>query len=296
MSGWVRSGDRAALGRRIPTIVGQPVFRMPAAMPLTVSSRARARSGSGGSPGHARASARAARPAGSAAAPGRRRAPAASGAARDWRRAAPAPVTRSTSATVRSCSARIVSKGRCSSGGTSVDVVVGELEVGLHERHRDVREEVAEEAPLVVHLAQRRPARPRARRRARSRRPNQPGTIWRDCVQPKTQGIARRPSIPPPESGRREGASRGGARPAARPGSRRGSRRAARGRRPVRGSARRPPSETRPSPPTSAPGRRRRARAPVQDRRFDAAPSLSSRLSRASSAAGTCRRSPRPAR
>ena len=35
--------------------------------------------------------------------------------------------------------------------------------------------------------------------------PNQPGTIWRDWVQPKTQGIARRPEMPPPESGRRDG-------------------------------------------------------------------------------------------
>lgn len=35
--------------------------------------------------------------------------------------------------------------------------------------------------------------------------PNQPGTICRLWVQPKTQGIARRPAMPPPESGRREG-------------------------------------------------------------------------------------------
>ena len=35
--------------------------------------------------------------------------------------------------------------------------------------------------------------------------PNQPGTIWRDWVQPKTHGIARRSSRPAPESGRRAG-------------------------------------------------------------------------------------------
>ena len=35
--------------------------------------------------------------------------------------------------------------------------------------------------------------------------PNQPGTIWRDCVQPKTHGMARRPSSPAPASGRRDG-------------------------------------------------------------------------------------------
>ncbi|CAM5715877.1 hypothetical protein SCALM49S_02881 [Streptomyces californicus] len=30
---------------------------------------------------------------------------------------------------------------------------------------------------------------------------NQPGTIWRDWVQPKTQGMARRPSRETPEPG-----------------------------------------------------------------------------------------------
>ena len=35
--------------------------------------------------------------------------------------------------------------------------------------------------------------------------PYQPGTIWRDWVQPNTHGIARRPSMPAPESGRRAG-------------------------------------------------------------------------------------------
>ena len=35
--------------------------------------------------------------------------------------------------------------------------------------------------------------------------PNQPGTIWRDWVQPNTHGIARSPSMPPPEDGRRDG-------------------------------------------------------------------------------------------
>jgi hypothetical protein len=35
--------------------------------------------------------------------------------------------------------------------------------------------------------------------------PYQPGTIWRDWVQPNTHGIARRLSRPPPESGRRAG-------------------------------------------------------------------------------------------
>src|SRR6185312_3527919 len=35
--------------------------------------------------------------------------------------------------------------------------------------------------------------------------PNQPGTICRDWVQPNTHGMARNPSIPPPESGRRLG-------------------------------------------------------------------------------------------
>ncbi len=35
--------------------------------------------------------------------------------------------------------------------------------------------------------------------------PNQPGTIWRDCVQPNTHGIARRSSRPVPPPGRRDG-------------------------------------------------------------------------------------------
>ncbi len=35
--------------------------------------------------------------------------------------------------------------------------------------------------------------------------PNQPGTICRDWVQPKTQGIARSPASPAPLSGRRDG-------------------------------------------------------------------------------------------
>ena len=35
--------------------------------------------------------------------------------------------------------------------------------------------------------------------------PYQPGTIWRDCVQPNTHGIARSPDSPAPLSGRRAG-------------------------------------------------------------------------------------------
>ena len=35
--------------------------------------------------------------------------------------------------------------------------------------------------------------------------PNQPGTSWRDCVQPNTQGIARSPSSPSPARLRRAG-------------------------------------------------------------------------------------------
>src|SRR6201995_4421874 len=40
--------------------------------------------------------------------------------------------------------------------------------------------------------------------------PNQPGTIWRLWVQPKTHGMARSPAMPPPESGRRAGREPGG--------------------------------------------------------------------------------------
>ncbi len=35
--------------------------------------------------------------------------------------------------------------------------------------------------------------------------PNQPGTIWRDCVHPNTHGMARSPPMPPSEDGRRDG-------------------------------------------------------------------------------------------
>ena len=49
----------------------------------------------------------------------------------------------------------------------------------------------------------RRPASRAARRPEPT--PNQPGTIWRDWVQPNTQGMARSPSMPPPEAGRRDG-------------------------------------------------------------------------------------------
>src|SRR5256885_920007 len=35
--------------------------------------------------------------------------------------------------------------------------------------------------------------------------PNQPGTICRDWVHPNTHGMARSPSMPPPEEGRRDG-------------------------------------------------------------------------------------------
>ena len=59
--------------------------------------------------------------------------------------------------------------------------------------------------PLVHLGAARRPS-PASRAAARPvPTPNQPGTIWRDCVQPNTHGIARSRRGPAPESGRRDG-------------------------------------------------------------------------------------------
>ena len=76
---------------------------------------------------------------------------------------------------------------------------------------------VRKKCHCVVHLVEQRP-RP-ASRAARSPdpTPNQPGTICRDWVQPNTQGMARSPPMPPPESGRRAGRDPMFSEPTARP-------------------------------------------------------------------------------
>ena len=190
-----------------------PVLRRPAAMPLMVSSRARWRSGSG-EPGFAHPFQQ-----GHLQVVNRRQVggPDREGAAEDrgaleqlrW------PVTHRICSRVRWYSASTLAKIGLQRGGNQLfDVAAGDVHVGLDQRHLDVGQEVGEEAPAVAHLQQVRPRGP-ARRAAASPdpTPNQPGTIWRDCVQPNTHGMARSPSQPGPavRAARRPGAEVQGA-------------------------------------------------------------------------------------
>ena len=196
-----------------------------------------------------RAGGAAGRPAGRRSGPGRRRARPASASAPGWvSSSSRSPVTRSTSATVRSCSARIGVEDvlQLRSGTSELDVVRGDAEVGLGQRHLDVGHERPEEVPLGVHLVQhRRRARPPRAAASPEPTPNQPGTICRDWVQPKTHGIARSPASPAPVSGRRDGRE-----PMLSPAEllhrrgRRGSTPAGPGRRPAPGTPRTPRRET----------------------------------------------------
>ena len=152
-----------------------------------------------------------------------------------------------------------------------------DLEIGLHERHRHVREEVAEEVPALVHLGEAvaepglaRGRQPGARRRTSPARSGATGSS-RTPTGSRAGPRGRRPS-----RAAATGASRGAARTGARRAWRRSSTRAGAGARSARGSGRtrrpRSPPSPRPSPPaprvTSAAGGA--ARSPRAPRRASA--------------------------
>ena len=81
------------------------------------------------------------------------------------------------------------------------DIVPSDRQVGLGEGHLDVRDERAEELPVAVHLCED-VAMTGLDRRLESGTDTEPaGMIWRDWVQPNTQGIARRSERSPPPCG-----------------------------------------------------------------------------------------------
>ena len=82
----------------------------------------------------------------------------------------------------------------------------GDPQVGLGQRHSTLDRKLRKKCQCWC-ISSRTPSSPASRAASRPEpTPNQPGTICRDWVQPKTQGMARSPSRPAPESGRRDGA------------------------------------------------------------------------------------------
>ena len=179
-------------------------------MPLTVSSRARSTAGSAGRPrGLVLAQALGSATCGGAAAPGRRRARAAcvasTGLARQQLVLAGRP--RSTSLTVSSCSARIVVEDVAQLlGHQRVDVVPGDAQVGLGQRHRHVGQERAEEVPAAVHLVEHvaEPGLARGRQPGARRRTSRARSAATASSRTPT-GSRAGPSSPAPASGRRDG-------------------------------------------------------------------------------------------
>ena len=135
-------------------------------------------------------------------------------------------------------------------GGEGGDVALGDVEVGLGQRHRHVVEEGPEERPLLVHLAQVLHVAPRPRpvptRRRTSRGRSGATASSRTPTGSRAARRGRRPAAAGARAASRCAASRAG-RPACRPGSTPAARVARPGRSSAGGRSRRPRPSGRPS-------------------------------------------------